>query len=179
MRMMLIFLAKLRTSVPLSIFPLSFCCFHLSTPPSSAMHLISVCWGSRSVPGEILWVCPCSRHGELLLTWVQSDVEAVWGSCGTGHPDLCPELQTQSEWESGVRSTNEWQVKRQDKRNYPASTSFHTCTDPCLPSHFLWNLLLALVYLLHKSSNNPYSLNSYWQMFRTWTWYISKWFISC
>ena len=75
---------------------------------SSPSSLTSVCWGTRSVLGETLWVCPCSRRGELLLTWAQSDVEVVWGSCGTGHPDLCPGLQTQLEWESKkIKSTQE------------------------------------------------------------------------
>lgn len=71
-------------------------------------HLTSVCRGSRAILGEILWVFPCSRHGELLPTLAQSDVEVVSGSCGTGRPDLCPGLQTQSEWES-EGSTERWE----------------------------------------------------------------------
>lgn len=39
--------------------------------------LTSVCRGSRAILGEILWVCPCSRRGERLLTLAQSDAEVV------------------------------------------------------------------------------------------------------
>lgn len=67
--------------------------------------LTSVCWGSQAIPGETLWVYPCSKHDELHPTWAQSDVEVVSGSCETGVPDLCPSLQTQLEWESKT-STN-------------------------------------------------------------------------
>lgn len=56
--------------------------------------------GTRSILYGILWSFPCSRRAALLPSSAQSDVGAVSGSCGTGPPGLCPELRTQSEWES-------------------------------------------------------------------------------
>lgn len=56
--------------------------------------------GTRSILYGILWSFPCSRRAALLPSSAQSDAGAVSGSCGTGPPSLCPELRTQSEWES-------------------------------------------------------------------------------
>lgn len=54
--------------------PFCLACFpppHLLFP--SATHLSSACWGNESTLGETHAVCPCSKHGELLLTLALGD----------------------------------------------------------------------------------------------------------